>query len=574
MNLETTGVRRMKEKALAAQSVSDPEGIVILSTPYLFGTGMVFLMTLIYVFTWAGLIFGIKPGITGLGFAAATLTILAVFFMQGRLTKRQSVAVVVPLCIFVLAGLGSIRILDSSYDGLAYHQSAVLVLQNGWKPFVGVFLGDSLWENHYPKASWMVGAALSNLFQSVEAMKAQNVAFLPAAFCLVFAATSVCFPRLKRITATLFAFVVAANPVTLYQLMTGYNDGLMASQITCSIALAVIAARTRDKTSVLALALLLPYVLNLKFTAVVYVAVLWIGMVAILVGWRRKDLASFMIVPITVACLAGVFVFGSDPYVTNYLTHGHPFYPVQGPGKVDIMVHNLPSAFLGKSYIYKLFAGLFGVPDWVGKEQIAISMVPRLWHFLAFRGYDVRIGGFGPVLCVVTAMLAAGLLACGRFTVQQWKIIAIASAIIVSGLINPEAWWARYVPQLWLAFAGFALVLITPPPSRTIARWLGVIVLSVMALNSLGIAAIAGASVIERDREWRAALFKWAVQSNSAKLWVHLGNHNATWARLDSFGVRYSLVTDANDCVDGVLLMPPPVSHLSTAKVCGKKVSQ
>ncbi len=238
------------------------------------------------------------------------------------------------------------------------------------------------------------------------------------------------------------------------------------------------------------------------------------------------------------------------------------------------MVHNLPSAFIGKSYIYKLFAGLFGVPDWAGKEQIAISIIPRLWYFLAFRGYDVRIGGFGPVLCAVTAMLAAGLLTCGRFTVQQWKIIAIASAIIVSGLINPEAWWARYVPQLWLAFAGFALVLITPPPSRKVARWLGAAVLSVMALNSLGIAAIAGASVLERDREWRAALSKWAVQSNSAKLRVYLGTHNATWARLDSFGVRYSLVADANDCVDGVLLLPPPVSHLSTALICGKKVSQ
>jgi hypothetical protein len=571
MNFEITSIGRVKEEAQPAVAISGVEEIVSLSTPYLFGVGMVFLMALIYIWTWVGLFPGIGPGITGLGLAAAVLTILAVFFMRGRMTKRLSVAVAAPICVLVLAGLGSVRILDTSYDGLAYHQSAVLALQNGWKPIFGSLLGASLWENHYPKASWIVGAALSSSFQSVEAMKAQNVTFMLAAFCLAFAAIRACFPGLQRGIAILFAFVVAANPVSLYQAMTAYNDGLMASQITCAVALAVIAARTRDKTSVSALVLLLPYIINLKFTSAVYVAVLWTSMLAILVGWRMKDAAKFMIAPTAAACLSGIFLFGVDPYVTNFLAHGHPFYPVQGAGKVDIMANNLPSAFIGKSYIYKLLAGLFGVPDWAGKDQLAISTVPRLWYFKAFRGYDVRVGGFGPILCAVTVMLATGLMTCGRFTVRQWKLLAIALAIVISGVINPEAWWARYVPQLWAGFAGFALMLIIAPPSRTFARWLGVGVLSAMALNSLGIGAVASASVLERDREWRAALSKWVAQSNSAPLGIYLGTHSATWARLDSFGVRYSLVGNVSDCVDTVPLLPPPVSYLSTAKVCEKR---
>ena len=537
---------------------------------YGIGLGLILLMAMIYISSWVGLLFNTRPGVYLFAIAAVVSALFVILLLHGPKFSRIITGLFVPLCIILAAGMFANTILDSSYDGLMYHQSAVLAIQSGWRPFFEPLSTSSLWLNHYPKASWVVGATFSNIFHSVEAMKAQNIVFIVAAWSLSFAAFQACLSRLHWGYALLFSTVVAANPVSIYQAMTGYNDGLLASQITCLVALTFLALEPQRRLCVVALALLIPYTVNLKFTATIYVIALSLGLFVVLFIYRMRTAAKFLAPSIIAGCIFGIFIFGIDPYITNFWSHGHPFYPVQGIGKVDIMTSNLPGNFVGKNYLYKMFYGSFGVPAAWRPElnDVLISIVPRLWYFLAFKFADVRVGGFGPILSVLVLLLIFGFATSRKLTKNQWQLIFVSMLLAVSGLINPEAWWARYVPQMWIAFAGLALVLVITPSFTIVPKSLGNIALCVMVLNSLSIGVVAGTSFFANDLIWRTVLASLAAESQKEPINVYFSDHSAVRKRLDSFGVRYTLVENSKNCKDGTSLIPQPNSALTKVMIC------
>jgi hypothetical protein len=534
---------------------------------YALGVGIVALLAVIHITTWFGLLIGRHPGIPVLVISLALLGFLS-RNIESDSVCRYGYGVLAPTVALLLFGLLSCYILDSSWDGLKYHQTAVLELMSGWNP-LRASLPDQIVLNSYPKASWLVGASLASLFDSVEAMKAQNLAFVLAAGCLSFSTIRYLKPELCVCVAMAGATAVALNPVAIYQGFTGYLDGLLGSQITCLVALATLSTLKPRLASLSAFLLLIPYTLNLKFTAVPYLALLWMALVIILARRMRTGEIRSIAIPALLACAIGILVLGVNPYVRNMVDHGHIFYPIMGPGSVDMMHANLPIAFVGKSYGFKLVAGIFAAPiAWIhGDIKFFFPLFPSLDYFRAFGFADMRVGGFGPLFGAAVLVSTIGLALLRKLSVQQAAFIFVGIAIVISCLINPESWWARYVPQLWLGVACFSLALLSSGSS--IHRWFGISVVALMLVNSLGIAAFSVRNNLYESAYWKKSLALLSnTSANSGELRIYLGEHRATWARLNAYDVRYVLVADSSSCVNSVPLLPEPRSWLSTARIC------
>jgi hypothetical protein len=534
---------------------------------YALGVGTVSLFAIIYVTTWFGLLIGILPGAQVLAVSVVLLGI-ASRNIEGDSACRYGYGVLAPVVALLLFGLLSCYVLDSSWDGLKYHQTAVLELMSGWNPLESP-LPDQIFLNSYPKASWLVGASLAGLFGSVEAMKAQNMAFVLAAGCLSLSTIRYLMPELRAWMAMSIAAAVALNPVAIYQCFTGYLDGLLGSQITCLVALVTLSTCKHRLASLSALLLLIPYTLNLKFTAIPDVAILWIALLIILL-WRTnaKDLRSVAI-PALVACVVGIFVLGANPYLKNIVDHGHIFYPIMGSLGVDIMHGNIPLGLVDKSYGFKLVAGLFAAPiAWIhGDIDFFFPLFPRLDYFRAFGSADMRVGGFGPLFGAAVLVSTIGMVSLRKVSAQQIVLIFVAVIIVISCLVNPQSWWARYVPQLWLAIACVSLALVSAGPS--IPKWLGISVVALMLVNSLGIAAYSTRINLYDSAYWKKSLTLLASRSDhGTALRIYLGEHRAIWARLNAYSVGYVLVPDSSSCVNGIPLLPEPKPWLSTARIC------
>src|SRR5207244_3930089 len=106
---------------------------------------------------------------------------------------------------------------------------------------------------------------------------------------------------------------VALNPVAIYQGFTGYLDGLLGSQITCLVALATLSTLKHRLASLSAFLLLIPYTLNLKFTAVPYLGVLWMALFIVLAWRMRTGEIRSIAIPALLACAIGILVLGVNP---------------------------------------------------------------------------------------------------------------------------------------------------------------------------------------------------------------------------------------------------------------------
>lgn len=404
-------------------------------------------------------------------------------------------AAVVPFVLsFVVAG----AFFDLSYDGQAYHQEAIIHLANGWNPVYDAPLdlptAHEKWINHYAKAAEIAAAAFYKATGLIEHGKLINLLFLFASFLLaVPALLSLGANRLRPAAAVVLAAVLAFNPVSVTQAFSYYVDGILSSALLIMLALGALlfGGKTRSEhdngdegvnvsiqekerpgwivPSIFAASLL--FAINLKFTALGYAGVLCIGLLVALYMTERFAAMKRMFVTMAAAGLIGVLAVGYNPYITNTLSQGHPFYPLAGKDSVDIVQNFTPRNLERLNRFEQAAVSYFAVSRENGTDKMPTStklpftVSPK--ELAVFSEPDVAVGGFGPLfggillLAAVALMLAYGLSA--GTTIAVSGVIAV---LLASAFINPAAWWARYVPQVWIvpvACAWLALVVRARP---------------------------------------------------------------------------------------------------------------
>jgi hypothetical protein len=377
-----------------------------------------------------------------------------------RLAPPMMVLALLALSIFLAKAF-----FDMSWDGLWYHQTAVYQMSHGWNPIYDPLhnfaphLQD--WLRFYAKGPWYIALALFETTGNIEAAKAAPWMALAATFFAVFAA-SLDFGIRKR-TAAVIAVLISCNPVVMCQLASYLVDGLLISFLACFVA-AMIRWIKRPSPLVLVIVLCSAILcINAKLTGLVYLC-FFIAAGGLYILIRRRDLL-WRYAAIQITCLAaGTVIFGFNPYITNTIHRGHPFYPMLGTAAYPslsqrgfdlIELYETPHNMNGRSRFVRFAYAIFGHPGpqtfYNGENAILMWPFNIRWEDISiFRFHEVRISGFGPLF---SGALLIGLLLLGIVMAQRGMpreiFIFLAATIILSLLISIHTWWARYGPQLW-----------------------------------------------------------------------------------------------------------------------------
>lgn len=400
-------------------------------------------------------------------FPASVLTAVGLSFLlagQLKIDKKYLLAAML-LCILLLA----VSILcagfyfDLSWDGQAYHQTAVYDLASKWNPILQPLetpdhLNDSS-VLFFPKNSWIFGAALLRLYGNVEVGKAYNFVILFAAFGVVY---SLC--RNFKLTvwrAIFLTCLVLLNPVVWSEL-TGYlNDGDLYLLLVIYLASVILWLCDPKAIFVLIGAMAAICLVNVKFTGLVFFLVASLFFLIYILIREKKRIKPFLITHLVMGILA-VGLFGFDPYITNTLYRDNPLYPVFGSvnypkGSDTNEKFETPKNMKGKSLPVRLFYANFGQPGNApyNKEKDAklvwpFTSGPELWQ--AYNYQETRVSGFGPYfgILLILTLLVLPIILVG---VKEYRLPAL---IFLGGLccclmLSKHFWWPRFFPILWLA---------------------------------------------------------------------------------------------------------------------------
>ncbi|MDA8133131.1 MAG: hypothetical protein M0T82_00795 [Desulfobacteraceae bacterium] len=384
--------------------------------------------------------------------------------------QKRVVLEAVYLALFLIIAAGSSQFYDITYDGRAYHQEAIIRLAQGYNPYYQQLDEDqelhALWINHYPKAMEIVSSAVYAFTGNIETGKAFNLLFMISNI-LMGIGVFLRWGRLSQGAGLVFAMILGLNPVAVCQSLTYYVDGQTWSLLLAGAYLIFLFVFEKKMAWNMILALVIFSLANIKFTSLVYLMVMMAGYYLILLLTRPgKELIQTAMIT-GAAILIAVFFIGFNPYVTNTLINGHPFYPVYGENKVDIITGNAPHEFKDKNRFEKFYLSFLGrsgnlMRAWSDEK---IDLKPPftfdLKEIKAMAGCDVRVAGFGPLfsgIFLVSALLyvlnkrvkwGTGEKENNWFSAKGSWIDALLFFVVLSVVINPEFWWARYVPQLW-----------------------------------------------------------------------------------------------------------------------------
>lgn len=475
----------------------------------------------------------------------------ALFEERRALNFSVSLAIAVALFFVFLAVSGCFY--DISYDGQAYHQEGILRMADGWNPFYETLGGTgvpySLWIDHYAKAGETLAASLHAVTGQIEHGKVFNFLLILSAFFLSFAALAAILPK-KRGLAAIFALLLACNPVSIYQSLSFYVDGQLGSLLISIVALGVLLFLRPNVHLMIAFSLGMTLTINNKFTAIAYVGILCIGLLAALYITQKHKLLKQMLVAMTAGTIVGVAVLGFNPYVTNTLKYGNPFYPLAGEDSRDVVAAFTPTSFMTMNRFEEAIVSYFSASEGNSTKRDATTLKPPFTFSaeeLQYYGIpDTAIGGFGPLFSGVLVLSLAILVMAFLLNIPRTLVVlGLLAILLASVFINYAAWWARYVPHLWLlpfiiALLGFSF------GERKVIRGLSWLLVAVLFVNVSLVSSSYFHLQAEANRTLKSQLqtLKASPQPVSAYFSYAFSNKN----RMEEFGIEVKTLVEEPNC--------------------------
>jgi hypothetical protein len=430
-----------------------------------FQTGFFLISSIVWTFLLAAMGFFLNLTIAAWQFPVGVLISLIVNYLVNIRNNEELPGMNKYLLLGVpLLLLGGFIILsacfyDRSFDGQAYHMEAIIQLGAGWNPFHELLpdsVNQAIWVNHYGKGMETVQAAIFCSFHNIEAGKATNI-MLWAGSLFVTLSLICKLEHLSLRKALLISTLLACNPIVFNQLISYYVDGALASVLLYLLVTGILIIKKPEPRYFLLLAAVVILLINIKFTAFLYLGLYIGGMLVYLVFYKRKSAYTRLFYTVLIAGLIAVLA-GFNPYITNTMRFGHPFYPLMGEHKVDI-IHaiNLPVGFEDKGGTERFFITAFGRTDNIYPQS---KFEPEFKIPFTFNKIDIsnagvvdtRIGGFGPWysgILILSLVLLFILYFRAGSTLFFKRIVLLSLLIILSIILMPESWWARYIPQFW-----------------------------------------------------------------------------------------------------------------------------
>ena len=394
----------------------------------------------------------LPSAILGLAYLCAFLTVA---FLEHLKDRRElvplAVAVAISVLMLALGALVSQSITDASWDGLAYHQPAIYELRAGWNPVLdqkdaGLF-GNFLLANHYPKASWFCSATLFGVFGNIQAAK---LTFFLAPTVFLSLMLLLKNTDLSPILRTAVALVLVLNPVAICQAWQFYVDGVLYYVLVLMMVAAIHYARDRHPLDLVLMFLAALFAANVKFTGIIYagIVVTWLVLdLRLAPGSVRRH--YYQVLGGALGWVVGLLLTGWSPYLQHILKWQHPFYPVYGEGRMDIVGFMMPKHFRGHTWLWRLW---HAHAEFDLASASAVDVLKQLGLAggagMGSNSYDTIVLGFGRVfIFAVFLSLAASVIHLSRNFNKRMLLGLVTFCIFV--FLNPAAWWPRYSPCLW-----------------------------------------------------------------------------------------------------------------------------
>lgn len=396
--------------------------------------------------------------------AVALLSLIATYWYLFKDQYNKSFLIITLIGVAILFTLSAVvlaKFWDGSWDGRAYHQIAVVAFSNGWNPLETDVA--NIWVNAYPKASWIFAGAVDQISGNLEASKSINLLAMLAAFASVIYLCSL-FKIRSYLISVLIAGAVVMNPVVLRQLFTLYLDGYMYLCFVVALVFLISTYVRSEKAHLsewLIAAMALALLSNLKFTGFVYAVIIMV----IIYGYRvvlDKQIGKKPYILTSIITILAIFIIGANPYLKNLTSGAHIFHPVMGSQKHDWVDNLHPPCLQDHNRVSDLvLSNLSRTVSSRACEELELGMpfnvLGRLGEFKNMAIPDWRMSGFGPYYA--SAMILSLIIIGRLFLVKYYRkqkqtekksLILMGLAILLSTLINPELWSARYVPQIWM----------------------------------------------------------------------------------------------------------------------------
>jgi hypothetical protein len=484
-----------------------PRGLSRLGhTCLVLGGSLLVLFAVTFVAGFLGLVVRVRPGAWVVVPAAAAQVAFVVVAWRRTDEPGSWLAVGATVAagwLLVLgAGLASGLTTDTSVDGRHYQSETTYAVAHDWNPVRDGPLfprGTPYQPDATPKASAIVGATILRVTDSIDATRLVGAVLLVAAALVAIAALEAAGAH--RALAIVGGAVLAANPVALAQLGTAMVDGVVSSLLLATVALTLLWVWRRPPVVVApALAGALALLVNTKFTGLVYVGIVVLPVLVLaglLAGLRAR--LAWMTGALVVATLVAMVGLGYNPYVTNLLRHDHPLHPVYGPDSLDIGAQYRTGELEDASEPERLWMSLTGASSTSDRPAAKAPFTFTSDEWSAFRSPSVRIGGFGPWFSAGLLLTLAGLVGAAfvwrasraRAVPYAWTLLGVAGICLVSTVVQPSAFLARFAPQLWFVAPLVAIAVVLAVAARVVQAiaWAAIAVLVVNAAG-VGVAAV------------------------------------------------------------------------------------
>jgi hypothetical protein len=485
------------------------------------------------------------------GFTVMLGSILAglVVYKVIRLDFPQNAArstvqvIIVAAMVIALALLINSLIYDSSWDGQGYQSEGTLAIARGWNiyrenaPANAYF---SQWLAFFSKGPWVTAGTLISWLNNAEAGKA-------SAFILVAAALGSAYPAFKSLdfqprTALFLALITAFNPISIAQVFTYYVDGQMASALTILVCLLILLERHSNRVLWIMLTAISILIVSLKLNGVIYLVII-LGSYTVWQLFKQRDKGKKLIFSGFTACMIGIGFVSYNPFLTQYvpnlISNGNAFYPTTWTQLIFIE-YNTPLNLRDKPAFTKLAYSVFSRYAGVGENTLKIPFTLSDEEFVW--SVDARLSGFGPLFSGGIILGLMTLIAGNREGIRYPTFMLILlGGIMLSVIVNSEAWWARYVPQLWLLLI---LAIIPFLKGHASARWAW-LTAGVMALNGAMLIFLMVRGTINNTASLQSQYMMTRQQFLDGKpIIIDFEGFALTQYHIDQLGIEYQSVTE------------------------------
>lgn len=504
-------------------------------------------------------LFYLKIRISIINFPLSIIITTILFYLLRKKLKIENFKKVLITSFIVLISTMTIStfIYDRSSDGNTYHKDAISNLKNGWNPvyesskeFTDKYYKDTgydmsiytVWKDHYAKANWVMEANIYSLTNNIESAKSINLIFMYILFGISFYYFS---NKLDTKKGLILSLILTLNPVTSSQLFTFYNDQLgFTCLYTLIISLiSIIDKNERENTISNFYIMSLSFIIctNLKFNIMGYALVFtFIFMLKYLYDnkERFKELFKKLVLLFIPLFIISLIHIGYSTYITNFIDHKNPFFPVYGENGEDIITAQEPVEFLKYNNFQKVFYATFSKVNNLMEDRTANLKIPFTFDIKELKttaSVDTRISGYGIFFSGILILSLLIIMLKYKKLNKAEKQIIITLLLVVIGITFgiSEGWWARYNPTIYI-ISLIALYVMLKHENRKI---LYIIFTCIISVNTLMILILnTGYTMIESIKT-NKTLFD--LKNKEITYNLNYGEPIGLLSNLDDFNITY-----------------------------------